>query len=206
VFKWNELLGTLHRRSVMSRRSSRIATAISQLPIENTRILDVGSGNGMLALQIMKICPNANIVGVDVLKWPESMIETHIYDGEKLPWDDNEWDLCLISDVLHHAESPLQLLEEVARVAKRGLIIKDHIADTSFDRTLLHVMDWIGNRGHGVQLTYNYWSSQEWRAAFQKVGLTPKITFHSLYLYHPLLSWLLDRKLHFVQLLELSDN
>lgn len=190
----------------MDRRIKQIAIAVANLPISACRVLDVGTGNGMLAKEIMKLRPDLEIQGVDTLLWPEVAIPVKIYDGKHLPWPDKYWDYCLVSDVLHHCDDPFSLMGEMVRVSQRGLIVKDHVADTKFDWWLLWLMDWLGNFGHGVKLCYHYWDRSGWEQAQVKLGLMTNTTFTNLSLYNPIISWLLDRQMHFVRLLDIERS
>jgi hypothetical protein len=50
-------------------------------------------------------------------------------------------------------------------------------------------------------LPYNYWSSGQWREAFENLQLRVASCNRELHLYSPPARWLFDRKLHFVALL-----
>jgi hypothetical protein len=104
----------------------------------------------------------------------------------------------LLVDVLHHADNPIRLLTEAARVARQAIIIKDHIQAGWFDRQTLRLMDWTGNAAHGVALPYNYWSAQEWTLALQRIGAAIETWNTTLGLYPWPASALFDRSLHFV--------
>jgi SAM-dependent methyltransferase len=185
----------------MDRRTRRIAAAISELPISDARILDVGSGNGMLAKTLMQLRPDLYIEGIDILDWPDQLIWTRKFDGETIPNNVGDWDYCLVSDVLHHCELPSRLLSEALRVSSKGVIIKDHVADTFLDRVVLSFMDWFGNRGYGVRLPYNYWSWIQWNVEFARNNSPPTFTMRSLGLYPFPLGLIFDRRLHFLCLL-----
>ncbi len=200
--RWSKWLGRIHRGSVMERRTQKIAEAISLLPIYGARILDVGSGNGMLAKNVMQLRPDVYIEGVDIMEWPDPFIPVRKFDGESIPARVGEWDYCLVSDVLHHCAVPENLLSEMVRVSGKGLILKDHVAETLWDRAVLSFMDWFGNRGHGVGLTYNYWSWRQWEAAFCRNGISPRVTQNRLRLYPFPFSMVFERDLHFLSLLE----
>lgn len=124
--------------------------------------------------------------GVDTYIRPRTFIPITEYDGNRLPFDDAFFDAVIIVDVLHHCNDPNIAIQECARVSKRWVIIKDHIANSTYDRKILKFMDWVGNRAHGVVLPYNYLSSSEWDTAFDNAGLTRvrKIKQLSLYLCH----------------------
>ena len=102
-------------------------------------------------------------------------------------------------DVLHHADDPAALLREGARVARSCLVIKDHLCDSRLARALLSFMDDVGNKRHGVALPHNYWSSRQWSAAIDHVGLGRAVwEVGGLGLYPWPASLLFGRGLHFV--------
>lgn len=185
----------------MERRTQKIAEIISNFPIDGAKILDVGAGNGLLAQIIMRLRPDVYIEGVDIMEWPETYIPVQKFDGESIPAHEGEWDYCLVSDVLHHCSLPENLLTEMVRIAGKGLIIKDHVAETAWDRAVLSFMDWFGNRGHEVGLEYKYWSSGKWETEFCRNRLVTRITEKRLGLYPFPFSLVFGRNLHFVSLL-----
>jgi len=101
-------------------------------------------------------------------------------------------------DVLHHTTDVTQLLREAARVARSTVVLKDHLSENFFDHATLRVMDWVGNRPHGVTLTYNYQSLHQWQQHFATCGLQPAQFSTNLPLYPFPFSLLFGRKLHFV--------
>ncbi len=195
---WTSALGQIHSSTVMARRIPRLASHLVEFFPENVCVLDVGSGDGQLASLIMEKRPDIRIEGLDVLLWPEQAIETSQFDGHSIPFSDGEWDFCMACDVLHHCEDPVELLSEMTRVAKLGIVLKDHLSNSPIDHFTLCLMDWVGNRGHGVELPFNYYSSVEWNEAIESVGLHLDMTVNRLKLYPHPFSWFFDRDLHFV--------
>ena len=202
--RWVGLLGEAHRRTVMGRRIRRLASALAEIIPENLRILDVGAGNGYLASTIMDMRPDLNIEGIDIKLWPRRHISVHKFDGTSIPFDDDSWDACLASDVIHHSDEPKLLLGEMVRVARSSVFLKDHVAETAWDLRMLSFMDWAGNRGHDVVLSYRYWSWDEWSEVFDNLGLQTSRVETKLNLYPLPFRWIFDRKLHFVAKLDLS--
>ena len=109
-------------------------------------------------------------------------------------------------DVLHHTENPMILLREAARVAKKGVLIKDHLLDAFLAGPRLRFMDNVGNRRHGVALPFNYWRYEQWLAAFSELGLSVNSWNGDLRLYPGPADWLFGRSLHFVVRLELKKE
>ena len=165
-------------------------------------VLDIGCGDGQLALALMKLRPDLRIEGVDVVARPKTLIPVAHYDGVKLPFEDKSFDFVTIVDVLHHTADPTVVLSEAARVARHGVVIKDHLREGWLAQETLSFMDWCGNIGDGVPLPYNFLSREEWQGAFFKSKLDTVSTTEKLGIYLPPGRWLFDRNLHFVSLLE----
>lgn len=193
----------IHQSLVQNRRRERLAECLSDaLGAESLHLLDVGCGSGEVAECLQRRLPLAQVQGVDVLLRPQTRIPVKLFDGQKLPFPDGSFDYCLLVDVLHHTEQPQELLRECLRVARRGVVIKDHLCDGSWDRVRLRFMDFVGNWGHGVVLPYNYLSREQWRQLGVKLSFSVVEWREQLRLYPALYSWLFDSGLHFVARLE----
>ena len=201
-----QAMTTVHRAVVSGRRVSRLAQHLAEvIPLEK-RILDIGSGNGRLVRQILDLRPDLEFLGIDVKCDHDSAIPIQEYDGRTFPFESNSWDFCMASDVLHHCDDPMEMLREMNRVAKDGIIVKDHVADSGFDRTILGTMDWIGNIGYGTKVPFNFLSTTEWKKGFEELELTQARILTDLRLYPCPFSLLFDRNLHFIALLNTKNN
>ena len=154
-------IGALHSKIVFQRRVNAIANALKDHLLPGA-ILDVGCGNGMISEILMDLRGDISIIGVDTLLRPETYIPVLKYNGTELPFEDNSFSTVLLVDVLHHTLNASQVLKECARVCRNRIIVKDHFCETRFDLFLLQFLDWVGNRHHGVELTYNYFSRAKW--------------------------------------------
>lgn len=192
------LLEWVHSLGVHERRIGVLARALVELLPQDARLLDVGCGDGQLAVLIHKMRPDVTVEGLDVLVRPHTAIPVTRYDGHTLPFPDDSFDAVMMVDVLHHAEDATAVLAEARRVARQVVLIKDHLRDGLLANDTLRFMDWVGNARHGVALPYNYWSEREWRAAFERVGLSVEAWKTRLGLYPWPASMLFDRSLHFV--------
>lgn len=160
--------------------------------------LDVGCGSGELAMSIKADRPNIQLTGVDVYVRESTAIDVIGFDGSHLPFADKNFDFVMISDVLHHANHPAALLQECKRVAREYIFIKDHICDSAWDRQVLTFMDWVGNKGYGVVLPYNYLSSKDWKDIYKQTGLVLEEKLDKLGIYPQPFSLAFDRSLHFI--------
>jgi hypothetical protein len=107
---------------------------------------------------------------------------------------------------LHHTSDVAVLLSEAARVSRQFVLLKDHLSENVFDHVTLRFMDWVGNRPHGVTLTYNYQSRAQWNAHFVAAGLQPATFETSIPLYPAPFSALVGRDLHFVAALRKTSH
>ena len=192
----------VHERFIVTRRGRVLsAHAADMLPLE-ARVLDVGCGDGRLAALIKQQRPDLTIAGIDVLARPGSFIPVELFDGTTIPYEAGSFDAVMFVDTLHHTADPAVLLREGIRVAKRGLLIKDHTRDGLLAGPTLRFMDEVGNARHGVALPHVYWSRSEWMDAFGTLGLRVEDWRPRLGLYPWPGSWVFERALHFMAWLE----
>ena len=196
------MIGSAHQHLVHGRRVEVLARHLADLLPRDSSVLDVGAGDGHLADRVAQLRPDLRLIGVDVLVRAGARIPVQPFDGTRLPFDDNGVDAVMMIDVLHHASDQQTLLRETARVAKRRVVIKDHMVRGPLARPTLRFMDWVGNARHGVALPYAYWSEDQWREAFDRFGLRVTARRDQLGLYPWPASMLFERGLHFMAALE----
>ena len=198
------LVENIHGRYVHDRRSRILSGHLANAIPDNFRMLDVGSGDGLLGQLISQLRPDITIKGIDVWVRPRAHIPTDPYDGETIPYDDASFDGVMFVDVLHHTTDPMILLREATRVARNRIVIKDHLLDGWFARQTLRFMDRAGNARYGISLPYNYWSKEQWFDAFDTLGLKVGLWRTKLGLYPRPASWIFERSLHFVARLDID--
>lgn len=101
-------------------------------------ILDFGCGDGKSCEFFKKYFPDANITGVDISSKSIEIAKNKqipncnfvLYDGEKIPFDDNFFDLIFVAGVFHHIEQNehLAIINELNRNLNNNgtLIIFEH--------------------------------------------------------------------------------
>jgi SAM-dependent methyltransferase len=196
------LIEAVHGRYVHKRRTLVLSDWCSRLIPLNSKVLDVGCGDGWLARLIAEKRPDISIRGIDVLQRNDAVIPIDTFDGKSIPYGEGSFDVVMFVDVLHHASQPMTLLREAVRVARQAIVIKDHLAEGSLAHLTLRVMDWVGNARHGVALPYDYWSLAKWHRVFDKLGLRINSWESNLKLYPLPADLILGRSLHFIALLE----
>ncbi|MDY6950996.1 MAG: methyltransferase domain-containing protein [Thermodesulfobacteriota bacterium] len=202
-----EFISAAHGRLVGRQRNAVLAAHISEmLPVECRSLLDVGCGDGMVTWLVGQRYENMKIEGVDLLIRPKTMIPVTPFNGEGLPHNDRSFDVVSFIDVLHHTKDPNVMLREGRRVARLGILIKDHVCLGRMSQFILTFMDWVGNRPHGVSLLYNYWSQGQWGSAWRRLGLEISEKKTALGLYPPWASPIFDRRFHFMAFLSSAQH
>ncbi len=196
---------SIHESYVKSRRLTVLAEHFAELIPDESTVLDVGAGDGGLAAAIIARKPALTFKGIDTLVRQATGIPVQVFDGRTIPLENKATDYVLFSDVLHHTEDPMILLREAARVARRGMLIKDHLVRGLLARPTLRFMDKVGNRRFGVSLPHNYWSPKQWDAAFEQLSLERKEYLTQLKLYPMWANWCFGRGLHFIARLEFNE-
>jgi ubiquinone/menaquinone biosynthesis C-methylase UbiE len=101
--------------------------------IQTGRVLEIGPGPGFITIEIAKLLPGVQVVGLDL---SETMIdiatgnarehgvservEFREGDASKMPFGDASFDFIISSGSLHHWEKPSRIFCEVHRVLKPG--------------------------------------------------------------------------------------
>lgn len=202
------IVDTLHERAhrtfVFNRRRDRLVDVIdTYLPV-GVSVLDIGCGNGEVGQQLAMA--GREVAGVETQQREQCAIPLAIYDGEQLPFATNSFDWAVIVDVLHHASDPDQVISEARRVARAGLVVKDHYAETAGQRFRLGVMDWVGNRHFGVGRDGHYLSRDEWASLWNDQGMAVREVDEAIDLYPGLVKPLFEKGLHFVARIEPQDS
>lgn len=161
----------LHERYGFERRVRVLAGRLAELVPPGASVLDVGCGSGDVAATMLATRPDIHVEGLDVLVRPSTRIPVRAFDGVRLPHAHASVDVVMFVDVLHHADDPVALLAEGARVARHAIVLKDHLADGLLAVPTLRFMDEVGNRRHGVRLPFNYLDRAAWHRAFERIGL-----------------------------------
>jgi 2-polyprenyl-3-methyl-5-hydroxy-6-metoxy-1,4-benzoquinol methylase len=95
-------------------------------------VLDVGCGEGVLTYQWAQRLGDRSVVGTDLedpklrAQWDmrrRPNLEFRATAAERLPFADGEFDLAAAIEVLEHVEDPERAVAEMARVARRYLLV-----------------------------------------------------------------------------------
>lgn len=196
------LFELLHGDYIQQKRLDGLVRHLKDVMPKNASVLDVGCGDGRLAALLREKRPDLLVQGIEVLPRDKVWIPVQHFDGLTIPYKSASIDVVMFIDVLHHTADPVSLLREAARVARKSIIIKDHLADGFLAGSTLRFMDRIGNARYGVALPGNYWRLSQWENAFEALALTPVEWREKLKLYPKVVDMWFGRSLHFVARLE----
>lgn len=96
-------------------------------------ILDVGAGTGRAITVLEGLLPEARVLGVEPVAalrevgHGRGIATDKLIDGDALalPFADNSFDFVIETGVLHHIPTPRRAVEEMVRVARKGVMISD---------------------------------------------------------------------------------
>jgi SAM-dependent methyltransferase len=150
-------------------RARHIARSIAPYSSQSSKVLDIGCGNGVVTLELRNFF-GFDILGTDVARYLKKDIPfIQMKSATRLDFEDKQFDVGLINDVLHHIEydQQLELIQEAARVCKTVLIFEAKPSRLTFfcDKMLNR----IHNKEMPIPLTFRH--QEEWEKAITANGL-----------------------------------
>jgi ubiquinone/menaquinone biosynthesis C-methylase UbiE len=172
--RWSALLDGMRRRWRRERRRRQVGRAydmaleIARLVPANSRVLDVGCGNGFVAHHLTA-ATGAKVIGIDLEATTEAAIDYRQFDGKHFPVADDSVDAALLCYVLHHAQDLEVVMNELRRVLRgEGLVVVyEDMPESGWDRLvcLTHDLKWRKRTG---RCTFR--SARNWRSLFNSAG------------------------------------
>jgi ubiquinone/menaquinone biosynthesis C-methylase UbiE len=193
---------------IYKKRIDVLSTLIVPQLRAGDKILDVGCGSGMLGAAVLghRNCPvGVTYRGLERAKRGGEPIEVIEHTTGPLPFEDREFDVVILADVLHHEERENFLIGEAARVCKRFLLIKDHKPEGFLGFWRICFLDWAANDPYGVKCLYRYHTRGEWATIFQEHELSPILEETSIDLYPALPNLIFGKRLQYFAVLKKND-
>lgn len=126
---FNEVAGRLGKTGVPGRNWQAIGHLLFRM-VPPLSVADLGAGEGLIAqllarraFQVYCIDKSARMVEIGRRLAAEQELDNLTYlkgDIESVPLDDHSVDLALLSQALHHAQHPVKVIGECARILKPG--------------------------------------------------------------------------------------
>ena len=158
----------MRRRRKVGRAYDMALEVASVLP-PRANVLDVGCGNGFIAHHLQGLL-GTTVVGLDVgSNITTARINYLPYDGRHFPVKDESFDAVLLCYVLHHAQDPRLVLNEVSRVLRDDgvAIVYEDMPSIWWDRVVCwtHDRQWRSRTG-----PCTFQVEQGWRRTFSLAG------------------------------------
>jgi ubiquinone/menaquinone biosynthesis C-methylase UbiE len=162
-----------HARRFMIPVYRQFAAKVAKINLPAKRVLDIGTGSGLLAIELAKARPDWQIIGTDIsdemLKLAREnakregqvdRIDFWQYSAEALPFEDDYFGLVVSNASLHLWTDPIKIFKEIARVTAPGgyCLIWDNLRLTALFPFL---------RGLGWVMGMNKEQRQLWLQAIQ---------------------------------------
>ena len=158
--------------------TARKLSWVHQYLKKEDKILDIGSGPCFMASFLME--RGFDVTAVDVQDLSAfKKIKPIIYDGKKLPFEKNVYDVSLLLTVLHHIRDFKTTIKEAKRVSKRIIIIED-VYHSTFNKYLIYFFDSLVN-WEFLNHPHNNLDDRQWKRLFKEENLTIENTqYHKI--------------------------
>lgn len=139
-----------------------------QIP-RGSRILDLGGGWGFYADPLKKR-GNEHLV-LDVVKPGYQKAPVVLYEGSRIPFPDQSFDVTVLVTVLHHVPDPASLFKEVRRVTRRKVVVVEDLYRHALGRLWTICRDRILNVEF-MSHPHQFRKDGEWRELFGAAGFS----------------------------------
>lgn len=133
------------------------------------KVLDLGSGSGFLGQEIVRHC-QAKVTLCDVADFNRTNLPLVIYNGVNFPFQDKEFDVILLSFVLHHCQKQKELLLEVKRVCRDKVVIWEDNQENKLAEFFTRAHELVFNWFYGVDNPCHFQSYAQWQKLFSDLG------------------------------------
>lgn len=175
-----------------SKRSGEIIRKIKPYLKRNEKIIDIGSGLCIICKKLGDLGYNVSPLDIKNLSLFEDITPV-VYDGEKIPYPDDYFDLSLLITVFHHTKNPKSVLKEARRLSKKLIVVED-IYKSSFQKYLTFTMDSLVNLEFFNHPRKNK-TDQEWRKLFKNLDLKVKqISFCNYWRFFTSVTYFLEKR------------
>ena len=168
----------------------RTGRAVLGLDLRGRTVLEVCCGSGLMTEDLARA--GARVTGTDVSTRALARArdraqrygfraEFQAATAEDLPFRDRSFDVVAVHDGLHHLEEPAQAIREMARVARRGVLILEP-ARAALTRLAVHagLAEDVEEAGNHVQRLV----AKEVAASLREAGF-PQVTWRRTLMYYP---------------------
>lgn len=132
-----------------------------------SRILDLGGGWGFYAEPLRKRGHEPLVL--DVVKPGYQKVPVMLYDGSRIPFPDQSFDVTILVTMLHHVPDPEALFKEVRRVTRSKVIVVEDLYHHALGRFWTIVRDRLLNVEF-MSHPHQFRTDEAWRGFFGTAG------------------------------------
>lgn len=160
------------RNLTLGARARFIAEAFAPHLEPGMRTLDIGCGNAVVS-HFLSGHFGLDLHGCDIADYrKKDMPFTLLNADEQLPFENGEFDIAMLNDVLHHTVDQRRLLREAARVARTVLAFE--LEPTSLAGLIDRGANFFHHRTMPMPLAFH--SCEEWREILAEEGVSAQVT------------------------------
>jgi len=153
----------------LERRAEKITRLFENQIPANSRILDLGGGWGFYS-EPLKRRGHEHLV-MDVVKPGYQKAPVIIYDGTRIPFPDQSFDVTLLITMLHHVADPEILFREVRRVTRDKVIVVEDLYHHGIGRCWTIFRDRMLNL-EWLDHPHQFRKHEDWLVFFNKQNFT----------------------------------
>ena len=164
------------------RHAQRIIPHLAPYVYGKSRVLDFGNGSGAIAHVLAKES-SAFVAGVDVAQNSLFDIPAIAYDGQRLPFRDNTFDVVYAVFVLHHCRDVDMVISECSRVSTSHIILIEDVWTNWWNRFWMYsfhilfdlfmvVLTVFTSATWKSDFRYRFKDDVDWLLCFKRFGLT----------------------------------
>ncbi|MGD0140548.1 MAG: methyltransferase domain-containing protein [Tepidisphaeraceae bacterium] len=157
------------RRRVYAHRARWTARHLARFIKPTDRVLDIGAGDCRLVVRLQKTV-GCQVVPVDVEDFNVTDVPLTLFDGRRLPFPDDSFDVVLLIFVLHHAEDAKAILTEARRVCRRRVIVFEDVTSNFWDRFAFRTFHrWLA-WSERISYPFREWKPAQWSELAGSLG------------------------------------
>ena len=161
----------------LEKRAEKIVQLFEKQIPQGSRVLDLGGGWGFYA-EPLKQRGHEHLV-LDVVSPGYQKAPVVLYDGFKIPFPDQSFDVTILVTMLHHVPDPQALFKEVRRVTRQKVVVVEDLYHHAAGRFWTLCRDRFLNVEF-MEHPHQFRKDGEWREFFKVSGFEVS-SFKSFY-------------------------
>lgn len=158
-------------------RAEKIVQLFEKQIPRGSRILDLGGGWGFYAEPLKKRGHESLVL--DVVNPGYQKAPVMLYDGVRIPFPDQSFDVTILMTMLHHVPDPQALFKEVQRVTRYKVVVVEDLYHHAAGRFWTLCRDRFLNVEF-LEHPHQFRKDGEWREFFKEAGFEVR-SFKSFY-------------------------